>query len=92
MSFNSNISKQTPRVTFFKKTQKWTHPTVLFNDIPVPSSAIQKHLSVYLYEKPNFNTHIAEEWGKTSTAIGVIKKLFKSVARKFLTNHLHIIF
>ena len=57
---------------------------ILINGIPVQCSTIQTHLSVYLDGKLNFNTNIAEKCGKTSTRIGVIKKLFKSYPRNAL--------
>ena len=64
---------------FSQKTQKPFHPTVLFNNISVQRSTVQKHLGVYLDEKLNFNTHITEKIAKDSEGIGVIKKLFKSL-------------
>ena len=84
MSFNPDVSKQAQEVIFSKKTQKLFHPTVLFNNIPVQHSTVQKHLGVYLDEKLNFNTHITEKIGKASKGIGVIKKLFKSLPRNAL--------
>ena len=60
------------------------HPPVLFNNIFVQHSTVQKHLGVYLDEKLNFNTHITEKIGKASKRIGVIKKLFKSLPRNAL--------
>ena len=70
---------------FSKRTQKLFHPTVLFNNIPVQRSTVQKHLGVYLDEKLNFITHITEKIGKPSQGIGVIKKLFRSLPS--LTKH-----
>ena len=58
MSFNPDVSKQAQEVIFSKRAQKLFHPTVLFNNIPVHCSTVQKHLGVYLNEKLNFNTHI----------------------------------
>ena len=58
MSFNADISKQAQEVIFSKKTQELFHPTVLFNNIPVQHSTVQKHLAVYLDEKLSFNTHV----------------------------------
>ena len=53
-----------PKRSFsLKKPQKLFHPTVIFNNIPVQRSTVQKHLGVYLDEKLNFNTHIAEKIG-----------------------------
>ena len=84
MPFNPDVSKQAQEVIFSKRTQKLFHPTVLFNNIPVQCSTVQKHLGVYLDEKLNFNTHITEKIGKASKGIGVIKKLFKSLPRNAL--------
>ena len=75
MSFNSDVSKLAQEVIFSKKAQKLFHPTVLFNNIPVKHSAVQKHLGVYLHEKLNFITHITEKILKASKGIGVFKKL-----------------
>ena len=66
------------------KTKKLFHPTVLFNNIPVQCSTVQKYLGVYLDEKLNFNTHITGKISKVSKGIGVIKKLFKSLPRNAL--------
>ena len=69
MSFNPDVSKQAQEVIFSKRTQKLFHPTVLFNNIPVQRSTVQKHLGVYLDEKLNFNTHITDKIGKAGTGI-----------------------
>ena len=54
MSFNPDVSKQAQEVIFSERTQKLFHPTVLFNNIPVWHSIVQKHSGVYLDEKLNF--------------------------------------
>ena len=84
MSFNTDVSKEPQGVIFSKRAQKLFHPTVLFNNIPVQRSAVQKHLGAYLDEKLNFNTPITDKIGKASKGIGVIKKLFKSLPRNAL--------
>ena len=48
VSFNPDVSKQAQEVIFFKRAQKIFHPTVLFNNVPVQCSTVQKHLGVYL--------------------------------------------
>ena len=83
MSFNPDVSKQAQEVIFSKKIQKLFHPTVLFNNIPVQCSTVQKHLGVYLDEKLNFNTHITEKIGKASKGIGVIKNYLRHFLRFF---------
>ena len=84
MSFNPDVSKQAQEVIFSKKIQKLFHPTVLFNNIPVQRSTVQKHLGVYLDEKLNFNTHITEKIGKASKGIGFIKNYLRHFLRYFL--------
>ena len=64
MCFNPDVSKQAREVILSKRTQKLFHPTVLFNNIPVQRSTVQKQLRVYPEEKLNFNTHITEKIGK----------------------------
>ena len=54
MSFNLDVSKQAQEMIFSERTQKLFHPTVLFNNIPVRHSIVQKHSGVYLDEKLNF--------------------------------------
>ena len=54
MSFNPDVSKQAQEVIFSERTQKLFHPTVLFNNISVRHSIVQKHSGVYLDEKLNF--------------------------------------
>ena len=61
MPFNPDVSKQAQEVIFSKRAQKLFHLTVLFNNIPVQCSTVQKHLGVYRDEKLNFNTHITEK-------------------------------
>ena len=54
MSFNLDVSKQAQGVIFSERTQKLFHPIVLFNNIPVRHSIVQKHSGVYLDDKLNF--------------------------------------
>ena len=61
MSFNPDVSKQAQEVSFSKKTHKFFHATVLFNNVPVQHSAAPKHLGVYLDGTLNCNTHIIEK-------------------------------
>ena len=84
MSFNPDVSKLAQELIFSKRTQKLFHPTVLFNNIPVQHSTVQKHLGVYLDKNLNFNTHNTEKIGKAGKGIRVIKKLFKSLPRNAL--------
>ena len=51
MSFNPDPSKQDQEVTFSRKLQKSTHPTLSFNNNTVTQSVTQKHLGMLLDTK-----------------------------------------
>ena len=77
MPFNPDVSKQAQEVIFSKRAQKLFHPTVLFNNIPVQRSTVQKHLGAYLDEKLNFNTPITDKIGKASKELELSKSYLK---------------
>ena len=53
-----------------------------FYDIPVTQTSHQKHLSLYLDEKLNFNHHYKRK--NPSKGIGIIRKLRSILPRNFL--------
>ena len=69
MLFNPDITKQAQEVIFSRKNIKNDHPIVYFNEAPVAHTACQKHLSMHLDEKLNFNIHINEKIAKTNKGI-----------------------
>ena len=58
MIFNTDLSKQAQEVIFSRKIQKMLHPTLLFNNIHLSNSLLQKHLGLKSYIKLNFSEHI----------------------------------
>ena len=58
MIFNTDLSKQAQEVIFSRKIQKMLHPTLLFNNIHLSNSSLQKHLGLKSYIKLNFSEHI----------------------------------
>ena len=58
MSFNPDPLKQVQEVILSNKHTKTSHPVLLFNNIPVPKSSLQKHLGMILDCKINFEEHI----------------------------------
>ena len=58
MIVKPDISIQAQEVVFSRETDKVNHMTLTFNAIPVAQTSHQKHLSLYLDEKLNFNHHI----------------------------------
>ena len=58
MSFNSDPSKQTQEVIFFRKRQNLTHNLVYFNGNLVQQVPSKKHLRMHLDTKLNFQEHL----------------------------------
>ena len=54
MSSNPDPRKQDKEVTFSRKLQKSTHPTLSFNNSTVTQSVTQKHLGMFLETKVDF--------------------------------------
>ena len=77
MSFNPDVSKQAQEVIFSKRAQKLFHPTVLFNNIPVQCSTVQKHLGVYLDEKLTLMLIIQKKQVKLARELELSKSYLK---------------
>ena len=86
MIFNPDLSTQVQEVIFSRKANKINHPTTTFNTIPVAHrcTPYQKHLGLYLDDKPNFNHHINVTISKANNGIGIIKRLSHILPRKSL--------
>ena len=57
------------------KRNKPYHPGIFFNGNPVKNSSYLKHLGMFLDSKLDFNEHIKGLFDKTSTSVGLIRKL-----------------
>ena len=66
MSFNPDPSKQAQEVTFSRKNMKSSHPSVYFNNIPVSSTSMQKHLGMLLNEILSYEHHLKFVLNKVS--------------------------
>ena len=51
MSFNPDLSKQGQEIISSKKNTKLSHPNMYFNNIPVSSTSVHKHLGMFLHYK-----------------------------------------
>ena len=58
MSFNPDSSKQAQEVTLRRKNMKSSHPSAYFNNIPVSSTSVQKHLGMLLNEILSYEHHL----------------------------------
>ena len=46
-SFYPDVSKQAQKVVFSSKRHELSHPPVVFSNVPVKGSSIQKHLRIH---------------------------------------------
>ena len=83
MASNPDLSKQT-QVIFSRKTVKISHPSIIFNAVPVACKSCQKHLGLYLDEKISFYDHIDPKISKVNTRIGIIKRLSNTLPKNSL--------
>ena len=58
MIFNLDLSKQVQEAKFSRKINKLLHPTLLFNNVPLRNSLLQKNLGLTLDIKLNFSENI----------------------------------
>ena len=74
MSFNPDPNKQATEVLFSRKVNSDDHPKLIFNSNQVQRCSTQKHLSLILDNKLDFNKHLDEKINKCNKIIGMIKK------------------
>ena len=58
MSFNPGPSKQTQKIICSRKKMKSSHTSVYFNNIPVSSTSVHKHLGMLLDDKLSYKHHL----------------------------------
>ena len=58
MSFNPDPNKQAQELIFSHRVQMTNHPPLLFNEIVVLKTTLQKHLGMFLDSKLNFSEHL----------------------------------
>ena len=83
-SFNPDVTKQAQEVIFSRKTSKYNHPNLRFNNSIVQKVNYQKHLGLVLDERLSFNHHLKDKFSKANKGIGVLRKLFHYLPRSSL--------
>ena len=58
MSFNSDSSKQVQEIIFTRRKVKSSYPSVYFNNTPVSSTSVHKHLGMLLDDKLSYEHHL----------------------------------
>ena len=63
---------------------KSSHPSVYFNNIPVNSTSVHKHLGMLLYDKLSYEHHLKFVLNKIKKTIGLIRKFHQILPRQSL--------
>ena len=58
MHFNPHPSKQAQEIIFNRRKMKSSHPSMYFNNIPVSSTSVHKHLGMLLDDKLSYQHHL----------------------------------
>ena len=84
MSFNPDPSKQAQEIIFSRKKMKSSHPSVYFNNIPVSSTSVHKHLGMLLDDKLSYEHHLKSVLNKVKKTIGLLHKFQQILPRQSL--------
>ena len=63
---------------------KSSHPSVYFNDIPVNSTSVHKHLGMLLDDKLSYEHYLKFVLNKIKKTIGLLRKLQQILPRQSL--------
>ena len=77
MSFNPD-----PRSKHKRKKMKPSHPSMYFNNTPVNSTSVQKHLGMLLDDKLSYEYHLKFVLNKVKKTIGLHRKFQQSLPRQ----------
>ena len=84
MSFNPDPSKQAQEVIFSRKKMKPSYPSVYFNNIPLSSTSVHKHLGMLLVDKLSYEHHLKFVLNKVEKTIGILRKFQQILPRQSL--------
>ena len=74
MSFNPDPNKKTQETIFIRKKTVSLHPVVYFDNKPVKSSQIHKHLGMILDSNLSYEHHSKYILNKVNKSIGLLHK------------------
>ena len=74
MNFNPDPNKQAQEIIFSRKKTASLHPVVYFDNKPVKSSQIHKHLGMILDSNLSYEHHIKSILNKVNKTIGLLRK------------------
>ena len=85
MNFNPDPNKQAQEVIFSRKKTASLHPVLYFDNKPVKSSQIHKHLEMILDSNLSYEHHIKSILNKVNKTIGLLRKFQFILSRHSLT-------
>ena len=74
ISFNPDPNKQAHEKIFSRRKMKSSHPSVYFNNIPVSSTSVHKHLGMLLDDKLSYEHHLKFVLNKVKKTISLLRK------------------
>ena len=74
MNFNPDPNKHAQEIIFSRKKTASLHPVLYFDNKPVKSSQIQKHLGMILDSNLSYEHHIKSILNKVNKTIGLLRK------------------
>ena len=84
MSLNPDISKQAHEVVLSRKNLKTSHPSSIFNNIPVSQVGTLNLVGISLDIKLNFDEYLRNIQSKVNRIIGIISNLENVLPRSAL--------
>ena len=84
MSFNPDPNKKTQETIFIRKKTVSLHPVVYFDNKPVKSSQIHKHLGMIFDSNLSYEHHIKSILNKVNKTIGLLGKFQLTLQRHSL--------
>ena len=85
MEFNPDPKKQAQEIIFSRKKTALLHPVVYFDNKPVKSPQIHKHLGMILDSNLSYDHHIKSILNKVNKTIGLLPKFQLILPRHSLT-------
>ena len=74
MNFNPDPNKQAQEIIFSRKKTASLHPVVYFDNKPVKSTQIHKHLGMMLDSNLSYEHHIKSICNNVNKTIGLLRK------------------
>ena len=84
MSFNPDPSKKAQEIIFSRKRMKSSHPSEYFNNIPVSSTSVHKHLGMLLDDKLRYEHHLKSVLNKVKKTKSLLRKFQQILPRQSL--------